>query len=222
MKVAIMQPYFLPYIGYWNLIQAVDKFIILDDVNFIKGGWINRNKIIVGGKPFWMSIPLVGASQNKLIYELEILADNGWQQRMQKTVQEAYSNSGNHEKMMKIFNDWLLQAKGNLANFLLKTMLDVCQLLDITTDIIPSSRIFPKNGKKGEERILDICAKTNASSYYNLPGGSQLYSPVAFQRIGIELHLMELPQENLGKAQENSSQLSILHRLFTESNAGTI
>ena len=102
MKVAIMQPYFLPYIGYWNLIQAVDKFIIPDDVNFIKGGWINRNKIIVGGRPFWVSIPLVGVSQNKLIYDLDILADNGWRERVRKTVQETYSNSKNHEKIRKI------------------------------------------------------------------------------------------------------------------------
>ena len=82
MKVAIMQPYFAPYIGYFQLIAAVDVFVVLDDVNYIKGGWINRNKVLCHGKPTWLTVPLQGASPNKKIFELEIAPDNGWKKKM--------------------------------------------------------------------------------------------------------------------------------------------
>jgi len=76
MKVAIMQPYFLPYIGYWHLVASVVKFVLLDDVNYINRGWINRNQIMVNGTPTWITLPIQGASQNRLIFELEL---NGYE-----------------------------------------------------------------------------------------------------------------------------------------------
>ena len=70
-----MQPYFFPYIGYFQLINAVDKFIILDDVNYIKKGWINRNRILLNGKDYLFTIPCEKISQNKLINEVEVIKD---------------------------------------------------------------------------------------------------------------------------------------------------
>ena len=78
MKVAIMQPYFFPYVGYWRLINYVDLFVILDDVNYIQRGWIARNKIKCKNGEQWLKLPLEKASQNKKINEIDILADNGW------------------------------------------------------------------------------------------------------------------------------------------------
>jgi len=72
MKLGIMQPYFLPYIGYFQLIKAVDKYVIYDDVNFIKGGWINRNRILLNGSAFMINVPMQGASSSKKINEIEI------------------------------------------------------------------------------------------------------------------------------------------------------
>ena len=62
MKLAIMQPYLFPYLGYFQLIAAVDKFVFYDDVNFIKNGWINRNRLLISGKVNYITIPLSGAS----------------------------------------------------------------------------------------------------------------------------------------------------------------
>ena len=78
MKIAIMQPYFFPYLGYWQLISAVDRFIVFDDVNYIKKGWINRNRILLNGKDHLFTLPLKGASQNKLINEIEVDGLNKW------------------------------------------------------------------------------------------------------------------------------------------------
>ena len=75
MKLGIMQPYFVPYIGYWQLMNAVDKYVIYDDVNFIKGGWINRNRILVNGQPKYFNIPIIGASPFKLINEIGVNND---------------------------------------------------------------------------------------------------------------------------------------------------
>src|SRR5688572_17972704 len=90
MKVAIMQPYFAPYIGYFQLIHSVDKFIIYDDVNFIKKGWINRNNILAGGKAQLFTIPLVAASQNKLINELEISGEGNWRHKLKSSIEHSY------------------------------------------------------------------------------------------------------------------------------------
>lgn len=79
MKIGIMQPYFLPYIGYWQLLNAVDKYVIYDDVNYIKGGWINRNRILINKEPKYFNVKLNGASPNKLINEVEVSNDNIWQ-----------------------------------------------------------------------------------------------------------------------------------------------
>ena len=86
MKIAIMQPYFLPYIGYFQLINAVDKFVIYDDVNFIKKGWINRNNILVNGQPHLFSIALKDVSQNKLINEINIDSQSEWNKNLLKTI----------------------------------------------------------------------------------------------------------------------------------------
>lgn len=72
MKVGIMQPYFLPYIGYWQLMNAVDRYVIYDDVNFIKGGWIHRNRILLGGEAKYINVPMLGASSFKKINEIRV------------------------------------------------------------------------------------------------------------------------------------------------------
>ena len=84
MKLAIMQPYFFPYIGYFQLIAAVDKFVIYDDVNYIKRGWINRNNILVNNQSFLFSIPLISASQNSKINEIKISEDVNWKSKLLK------------------------------------------------------------------------------------------------------------------------------------------
>src|SRR3954465_570032 len=93
MRLAIMQPYFLPYIGYFQLMSAADKFVLLDDVNFINRGWINRNRVAVNGKPFWMTVPLIQASQNRLVNEISIVQDASWKRKILQTVKLSYHHA---------------------------------------------------------------------------------------------------------------------------------
>ena len=102
MKVGIMQPYIFPYIGYFQLINAVDKFVIYDDVNFINKGWINRNRMLNNGKDSLFSIPLKEASQNKLINEIEINWDNAWKSKFLKTLEQCYKKAPFYQEALSI------------------------------------------------------------------------------------------------------------------------
>ena len=108
MKIACMQPYFLPYIGYWQLINAVDKFVILDDVQYITKGWINRNKIYINGNDQWFTIPLECASRNKLINEIKILPHSEWFPKLSRTINYNYKNDKHYKEFYPLLEDILL------------------------------------------------------------------------------------------------------------------
>lgn len=88
-----MQPYFFPYLGYWQTIQAVDRYVVYDDVNYIKGGWINRNNILINGKVSLFTLALSGASSFKQINEIEIIPDPIHRTKMLETLKQAYGKT---------------------------------------------------------------------------------------------------------------------------------
>jgi hypothetical protein len=218
MRVAIMQPYFLPYIGYWQLIAAADQFVVLDDVHFIKRGWINRNQIAVDNKPMWLTLPLDKASQNKLIHEITILDDDGWKKRMEKTIRYTYYKSPSFSAVAAVLTELLQQAEGNLSAYLSEMISIISSMLEISTVIVPTSRIFPKRGLSGQERVLDICKQLGATQYINPPGGKALYDPGRFLAEGIRLNFLEAPTKtNLRAGLDNGKPLSILDTLMYNS-----
>lgn len=187
MKLAIMQPYFVPYLGYFQLMAAVDKFVLLDDVNYINRGWINRNRISLHGKPVWLTLPLAGASQNRLIYEIEFFADDGWKSRHAKLIMQAYAKAPYSTVVDEMYQGWLERADGSISSFLYLTLCDICRYLGIETEIIPTSRIYPKGELKAQHRILDICLREGAREYMNPPGGVELYDKDFFAADGVDL-----------------------------------
>lgn len=211
-----MQPYFLPYLGYWQLIAAADKFVLLDDVNFIKGGWINRNRILVDGKPTWITLPLSGASPNRLIRDIEIASDNGWKRKMFLSIKQSYSSSDCLGDMLAFFEKWINgDAVGSLSPFLCRTINDLRAYLGLTTEIIPSSSIFPKGNLTGVDRVLDICARLSATSYVNAPGGRHLYEKETFARNGQKLLFVQ-PASQTATISDDGLALSIAHQLMSK------
>ena len=101
MKLAIMQPYFMPYIGYWQLMNAVDTYVVYDDVNYINRGWINRNNILISGSSYMFTIMLKKASQNKLINEIEILDDFS---KLKKQIEFAYKKAPYYDRIIVLLN----------------------------------------------------------------------------------------------------------------------
>lgn len=221
MRLAIMQPYFLPYIGYFQLMSAVDKLVLLDDVAFINGGWINRNRIAVNGQPQWLTLPLVQASQNRLINEIEIVDDPSWKRKTVRTVELSYGSAPFAHHILPLFSDMLKEARGSLSAFLFRQLRRVADCISIETAIEATAAKYPKEGRSGQERILDICAREGATGYVNLPGGRNLYDPQLFTSAGIELLFLEpnLQALTLRHSGDKGPSLSILDLLMLNSVA---
>jgi hypothetical protein len=191
MTIAIMQPYIFPYIGYFQLINAVDKFIIYDDVNFINKGWINRNNILVGGKPHMFTIPLKDASQNKLINEVSMLKSDPWRKKFLKTLQQSYQKAPNYQKVFILIEEIVNFDPETIHEFTLHALQKTCAFMGIETEIVPSSRIYDNTNLKGPDRILDICRQEKATHYINPVGGMELYDKNVFENEGIRLNFLK-------------------------------
>jgi len=188
MTLAIMQPYIFPYIGYWQLLEASDTFVIFDDVNFIKKGYINRNSILVGEKSSRFNIELIGASQNKLINEIELLGNNN---KLLKTILMAYKKAPYFNIVYPILEDILSNTENNLAKFLGYSLEKIAGYLGITNNIIYSSDITKDNTLKAQDKILDISKRLNATHYVNAIGGQELYDKDKFSANDIQLNFIK-------------------------------
>lgn len=173
MRLAIMQPYLFPYIGYYQLINLVDKFVIYDDVNHIKKGWINRNNIIIDKQKKLFTISLSGASQNKLINEIEI-SDNF--EKFIKTLNINYSKAPFYNQTIELIKKIVSYKNRNLSLFIKNSLEIILEYLNITTEILLSSDINKNNELKGQEKIMEICKKTKTTTYINPIGGIELYT----------------------------------------------
>jgi hypothetical protein len=190
MKIAIMQPYFFPYIGYFQLINAVEKFVFLDDVHFINRGWINRNRILVNGKANMFTVPLQAASQNKLINEINIVAEN-WQEKILKTMELAYKKAPQFAAVYSLVQEVFLSPVGDIATLARKSIMAVCCFLGIPTVFIESASLFNNQYLKASDRIVDISRQLDGTSYYNLIGGEGLYDRKIFSDNSIQLHFVK-------------------------------
>lgn len=188
MKVAIMQPYFLPYLGYFQLIHAVDVFVLYDDAHFIKGGWINRNYMLGQGGRQLMTVPLRGASQNKLINQIQLV---GAPHKLLKSIRQNYAKAPCFDAVFPLVENLLTLPERNLANFLDICLRRVCTYLGLTPNWQVASEIPVAADLRGQDRILALCEALGASHYINLPGGRMLYDPAAFAKRGMQLSFLE-------------------------------
>ncbi len=189
MKVAIMQPYFFPYLGYFQLIKTVDKYVIYDDVNFIKGGWINRNKLLLNENEFMFNLILSGASPNKLIRDISI-SEN--QTKLLKTIESAYKKAPFYSTVFPIINDIVNYKDKNLAKYIGNSLIQLANYLEIKTDIIFSSNIENKDcSLKAQEKVINICTILGATEYINNIGGIDLYQKKDFEKNNLKLYFLK-------------------------------
>jgi hypothetical protein len=187
-SIAVMQPYLFPYIGYFQLINAVDKFVIYDDVNYINKGWINRNNIIINKQKALFTISLAGASQNKLINEIDI-SDNF--EKLLKTIQFSYSKAPYFRQTYEILNKIVSFENRNLSLFITNSLETILDYLNIDTEILLSSNLNKDSGLKGQVKIMSICKELNAETYVNPIGGIDLYDKEYFDNNGVDLFFIE-------------------------------
>lgn len=192
MKIGIMQPYFLPYIGYWQLLNAVDKYVIYDNIEFTKNSWIRRNRILQGEKDYLFSLPLKKDSDYLQIVERELASDiEKEKSKILNKIKINYKNAPYFECIYPILEDIFNYYDRNLFNFIFYSIKRIKDYLEIKTDIIISSMLDIDHNLKGQKKVISICKKLEASEYYNAIGGQELYSYEEFNKEGIKLKFLK-------------------------------
>lgn len=192
MKTAIMQPYFFPYLGYFQMFSAVDKFVLLDDVNFLMRGYINRNSILLNGKAHKFSIPLEKPSQNKLINETKLNFSQKDKENFLKTIQLAYKKAPFYKDFYPILESIVLNEENDLTKYLKFSFEKAKEYLNLDTEILISSEIEKDNTLKAQDRIIEINKKLGSTIYINAIGGQELYNRDDFKAVGMELKFIKM------------------------------
>ncbi len=193
MKLAIMQPYFMPYIGYFQLINAVDKFIFYDDVTFIKQGWINRNQILINNQAKMFCIPLSNASSHVLIKDVLISesAYQKWKKSFLNSIFFSYKKAKNYSKINNLIEKILEKKPEKISELAIKSVIEVAQYLNLKTEFEICSDVYSNTYLSGQNRVLDICRREKATTYINPFGGMELYSQSIFYEKNIELFFIK-------------------------------
>lgn len=197
MIAAVDQPYFLPYIGYWQLLNAADVFVILDDVNYIKRGFINRNSILLDGMPYRFSIPVKDASQNRLIMDTKLCFDNKEKKKFLSRLEYAYGKAPRFEQVYPLLDAVIQYDEEDLTDFIRNSLTVIARYLGITTKIMKSSEMDKDNTFTGQDRIIEICRWLKADTYINPTGGRHLYDHVHFNKENINLFFLDTRNENI-------------------------
>ena len=188
-KVAVMQPYFFPYIGYYQLVCASDIFVFYDDVHYIKRGWINRNRILVNGAPSYITVSLQGASQNKHIRDIGLL-DN--RRKLLRSIELAYGKAPYFRQAMKPVREVLEAPAQNIAQLAMHSVTAVMNYLGIHREYRVSGDDFAETRALDRaDRLIAITMACGARRYINAPGGRELYKESYFREKGIELTFLE-------------------------------
>ena len=188
MKLAVMQPYLFPYLGYFQLIRAVDAFVVYDDVNYIKGGWINRNCILAQGSKELVTLQLHRASPNLLINQIEIAGNS---EKLLKPIRQRYSKAPQFGAVFPLLESIFLQQERNLACFLGHGLRRVCDYLGLHPEWHISSALKKDNDLRGQDKVLAICEELGATHYINMPGGKALYDHAEFARRDLRLSFIK-------------------------------
>lgn len=195
--LAIMQPYFFPYIGYWQLMDAVDIFVILDDVNYIRNGWIHKNRISLDDREHYLINPVRGASQNKKINKLEFVCDPRYYADMLRTLDYAYRDAAYYPQIREMIREIILFPGPNVAQYLQNQLRCLSRALGISTELYTSSSFRGDVHEKGQRGIIELCRYLDADIYINPIGGRTLYDKESFQEAGIDLMFLEAALETI-------------------------
>ncbi len=185
-SVAIMQPYFFPYIGYFQLIAAVDQFIVYDNIKYTKKGWINRNRMLQDGRDVLFSLPLKSASDALDVSQRELATDFK-RDKLLNQFRGAYRCAPYFDATMALVERVVRHEEGNLFRFLHHAIVSTCQHLGLATEIRISSDIAIDHQLKNQDKVLALCQAVGASTYVNAIGGVDLYSKEDFRKKGMAL-----------------------------------
>ena len=191
-RVAIMQPYIFPYIGYIHLVYLSDKFVFYDDVTFIKHGWINRNNIVLSGREHRFSIPMTNLSSNVLIKDSLTFNMSSYKKKLLKQIALSYNQSSYKNSVLDYVDDVLNLSSPSISELAISSIKKFFEYVGINKDFYKSSDRFAHTIGLGRvERLVSITKELNSNTYINLKGGSSLYSKKEFANKGVNLYFIE-------------------------------
>ncbi|MDE1208099.1 WbqC family protein [Tenacibaculum larymnensis] len=192
MKVAIMQPYIFPYLGYFQLIKSVDVFVFYDDVNFIKRGWVNRNKILVNNKEKLISFPCIAASQNKLINEVTVDLNDKQYVKLLQTIKQAYVKAPYYSQVYPVIEEVFFSSATTIAELAIISIKAITAYLNLDTIFYNSSASFSSSkGVDKADRLITITKQLGADTYINAIGGTEIYTKDYFKENKVSLYFLE-------------------------------
>jgi hypothetical protein len=218
MIVAIMQPYFFPYVGYFQLMHAVDAFVYFDDVQYIERGWVNRNRIRVGGKPSWLTLPVAKASRALPINARRYLLDPGVD-ALKRKLRSAYARAPAFADVYPRVEPLLDHADDSVSRYNENLCSSVASMLGVQRRWLRSSALRRDDTLRGQERIIDICMQLGATRYVNPIGGVGLYDRARFEQARIDLRFVRT-RVPLARLDGTDAHLSVIDGLMHEGAAG--
>ncbi len=243
MKLAMNQPYFLPYLGFYQLIHAVDQFVIYDGFNYIKSGWVNRNRLLVVGRgPAYFTVPTEHGSSFKKIRDIKLSAHRNWRRKLLDTFVMNYKRCPFFAETHALIETIIGVETDSLSDLATRSIVDVCKHLEINTTLITNPvyealesdlqrdslrETFPtvklEHPSNGCLRLIAICQIMGATEFVNAIGGEALYYKSDFQANGIDLHFLRSRDEPYRQTTEQYYPgLSIVDVLMNCGKEGTI
>jgi hypothetical protein len=203
--VAVMQPYLFPYLGYFQLIDASDVFVFYNDVDFITQGWINRNRILVNGKPNLFTVPCSNASQNEKIED--VLVSSHWRRyKLLKKIRLTYSNADEFDRVFPLIEGIIQDAGDRISALAEASVRQVSEYLDLDVDFYRSSDLPVDHSLGRATRLIELTKHFDASTYVNMEGGKELYEKSYFADRGVTLNFLipNLPEYTQYTADDDS------------------
>lgn len=192
MKTAIMQPYFLPYIGYWQLLNTVDQFVVYDNIEYTKKGWFNRNRFIENDHDRLFTIPLKKDSDYLPVHKRS-RSDSSDKEiaHILRIIEQNYKKAPYFDSTFPIIKDCFLSSETNLFKYIHNSIQTVANYLGIDTKIIISSNVAIDHGLKAEKKVLAICKALKTETYINSIGGVELYDKARFAAHNLDLRFLK-------------------------------
>jgi WbqC-like protein len=188
MRLGVHQPYLFPYLPYYQLLFAVDRFVAHDDATWIKGGWINRNRALSAGRPSYFTIPVHRVHSTTPIDAVEI-APGAWRETMMRRLEQSYRTAPFRDVVLTMF-DRAVTSSSLVADVAISSLEAVRDYLGYSVPIVRARGRYPQQELRGQSRVIAICRAEGATEYLNAAGGSALYDRHAFREAGVTLRFL--------------------------------
>lgn len=193
-KLGIMQPYFFPYIGYFQLIHATDRYIFFDTPQYERRSWMNRNRIInLNEGSTYITVPVIKAPQQTALTDIVINNNSDWRNKIYRQLEVYKKIAPYYNEVIDFVHSVLDKADTSLAELNVHSVVDTCRYigLDIDWDIFSQMNLEIPTDCAPDEWALEITKATNADEYINAPGGARFFDRSNYETEGIKLQFIQ-------------------------------